>query len=72
MDWWIEVWSIHTGAARLYGGIAATPEGFAVDVFEDDTCVESDTYLTREEAEQAALDLKQRYGFSRLRAATIH
>ena len=72
MDWWTEVWSLDDGANRVYGGIALTPEGFAVDVFENDTCVESDTYLTREEAERAALERKCHYGFTRLRPETPH
>lgn len=72
MDWWTEVWSIENGTGRVYGGIAHTPEGFAVDVFENDTCIESDTYLTRKEAERAALELKHTYGFARLRPDTVH
>lgn len=72
MDWWTEVWSINDGTGRIYGGIANTPDGFAVDVFENDTCVESDNFLTREEAERAALALKQRYGFARLESGSIH
>jgi len=72
MDWWTEVWSIDGGNGRIYGGIAETPEGFAVDVFENDTCVESDTFLTREEAEEAALALKHHYGFARLRSSLVH
>jgi len=72
MDWWTEVWSIDDGYDRVYGGIAHTPEGFAVDVFENDTCVESDIYLTREEAERAALERKLHYGFARFRSDTVH
>ena len=72
MDWWTEVWSFEDGHSRVYGGIALTQEGFAVDVFEGDTCVESDIFSSREEAEQAALQLKRRYSFSRLRADTVH
>lgn len=72
MDWWTEVWSFDDDQGRVYGGIANTPDGYAVDVFENDTCVESDTYITREEAESAALKLRHHYEFTHLRADTIH
>jgi len=72
MDWWTEVWSIDDGQSRVYGGIALTPDGFAVDVFENDTCVESDTYESREEAENAALAFKHHYGFARFSPDAIH
>ena len=72
MDWWTEVWSFEHGSSRVYGGIALTPDGFAVDVFDGDTCVESDVFDSREEAEDAVLERKQHYGFSRLRPDTTH
>ncbi len=72
MDWWTEVWVFDGDQGRVYGGIANTPSGYAVDVFENDTCIESDTYLTRQEAERAALERKRHYEFSRLRPETIH
>jgi hypothetical protein len=72
MDWWTEVWSFENGQSRVYGGIALTPDGFAVDVFEGDTCVESDIFSSREAAEKAALQLKRQYSFSRLRPDTVH
>jgi hypothetical protein len=48
--WWTPIWSFGTGAHRIYCGIARTEEGFAVDVFRGDTCIESRVYATRPEA----------------------
>jgi hypothetical protein len=72
MNWWTEIWSFEDGHSRVYGGIALTPDGFAVDVFEGDTCVESDIFTSRDEAEKAALERKRHYRFSLLRPDTIH
>lgn len=61
-EWWREVWSVGEGRARTYCGITRTPEGFAVDVFEGDTCVESESFATRLEAAYAVDLFRRRYG----------
>jgi hypothetical protein len=58
---WTEIWSIGRGQTRTYCGIAETEDGFAVDVFNADTCVWSRIYGTRNEAELNARLLKARY-----------
>jgi hypothetical protein len=63
-DWqerWTEIWSSGYGRDRSYCGIAETEEGFAVDVFEGDTCVASVVFTSQPEAEEAALRLRSRY-----------
>jgi hypothetical protein len=59
--WWREVWSLDDGVRRRYCGIAKTPDGYAVDVFEGDTCIESETFPTRFEAALAVDSYRQRY-----------
>jgi len=72
-DWWTEFWSVGDGRTRMSCGIAQTPEGFAVDVFEGDTCVASEVHSCRQRAENAALDLKLRYLWDRgLEGSTVH
>ena len=61
-DWWREVWSIGEGRQRVYCGIARTPDGYAVDVFEGDSCIESDTFPSRLEAAYAVDMFRRRYG----------
>ncbi len=61
VNWWAEEWSLGTGPARISCGIARTDEGYAVDVFKGDTCVESFLYRSRSEALQAAHLLKLQY-----------
>ena len=60
-DWWREVWSVGDGGSRTYCGIARTPEGFAVDVFEGDNCIESESFETRLEAAYAVDLFRRRY-----------
>ena len=52
---WTEVWSVGSGQSRRYCGIARTQEGYAVDVFEGDTCLESEVHATRKDAVERAL-----------------
>ena len=59
--WWTEVWSVGAGATRRSCGIAHTEDGFAVDVLRGDTCIASETYPTRDEAERAAAAFKRRF-----------
>ena len=67
-DAWREVWSVGTGRSRLYCGIAKTVDGYAVDVFEGDTCVESATFLTRLEAAHAVDECRRLYAPPRVEA----
>lgn len=57
--WWKEVWSVGSGARRLYCGIARTVDGYAVDLFRGDECIASDLFAARPEAEQAASGLRR-------------
>jgi hypothetical protein len=59
--WWTEIWSLGRGANRLYCGIARTEDGFAVDVFRGDTCVDSWIFETREAAVKAAAAQEHRH-----------
>lgn len=58
---WTEIWSSGHGRDRAYCGIAETEDGFAVDVFEGDTCVASMVFTSYAEAEQTALGHRSRY-----------
>ena len=60
-DWWREVWSAGEGRTRAYCGIARTPDGYAVDVFEGDTCVESEVCASRLEAAYAVDRFRRQY-----------
>jgi hypothetical protein len=57
----MEVWSIGEGRSRVYCGVAATDDGFAVDVFRGDTCLESVDRSTQGEAVHQAGALRRRY-----------
>ncbi len=58
---WTEVWSAGSGPARSYCGIAVTEDGFAVDVFHGDTCVDSTVHASWAEAEQQARAMRTRH-----------
>lgn len=60
-DSWTELWSVRAGRSRTYCGVARTDDGFAVDVFRDDTCIASEEHATREMAVRAALARERRY-----------
>jgi hypothetical protein len=60
-DSWTELWSFGVGRSRIYCGIARTEEGFAVDVFCGDWCIESEPHRTRAVAVRAALARERRY-----------
>jgi hypothetical protein len=64
-DFWTELWSVRAGRSRTYCGVARTEDGFAVDVFRDDTCIASEEHATRELAVRAALARERRYRPSR-------
>jgi hypothetical protein len=59
--WWTQIWSLGTGANRIYCGIARTEEGFAVDLFQGDTCVDSLVFENRTAAVKAAAAFERRY-----------
>lgn len=69
-EWWREVWSVGDGSSRTYCGIARTPEGYAVDVFEGDDCIESETFESRLEAAYAVDQFRRRYAGDEREAAT--
>lgn len=58
---WTELWSSGYGRDRAYCGIAETEDGFAVDMFEGDTCVASALFNSYTDAEDAAMRLRSRY-----------
>lgn len=58
---WSEIWTAGHGRDRCYCGIAAIEDGFAVDVFQGDTCVASAVFSSRDEAERAAVRMRGRY-----------
>ena len=59
--WWTEIWSVGRGSNRVYCGIARTEEGFAVDLFRGDTCIESRVLENRIDAVKAAGALERRH-----------
>lgn len=59
--WWTPIWSVGTGTSRIYCGIARTEEGFAVDVFRGDTCIESVVYDSRTAAVRGAAAFERQY-----------
>jgi hypothetical protein len=72
--WWTEIWSVGRGADRVYCGVARTDEGFAVDVFHGDTCIESKVFDSRIDAVKAASAFERRTarkGRAHARAATV-
>ena len=74
--WWTEIWSVGGGSNRVYCGVALTEEGFAVDLFRGDTCIESRVLASRMDAVQAAGALECRHsrdglGAERARAVTF-
>ena len=59
--WWAEEWSFGAGRTRMYCGITRTDEGYAVDVFRGDPCVDSFVYDNLTEARKIAQGLKLQY-----------
>jgi len=59
--WWAEEWSFGRGHTRTYCGITRTEEGYAVDVFRGDTCVDTFGYDSLNEARRIAQSLKLQY-----------
>ena len=58
---WTELWSMGKGKSRRYCGMEQTEDGFAVDVMRGDTCVASETFPSRDQAERAAAAYHRRY-----------
>jgi hypothetical protein len=65
VNWWAEEWSFGSGMSRVSCGISRSDEGYAVELFRGETCVESFVYPSRAEAMQVAQDLKDRFSISR-------
>lgn len=61
-NWWTELWTSGSGRDRVYCGVARTEEGFAVDLFRGDICLDSWVHPTREAAVKAALELERQHG----------
>lgn len=59
--WWTPIWSTGAGPNRIYCGIARTEEGFAVDLFRGDTCIESVVCENRTEALRGAAAFERQY-----------
>jgi hypothetical protein len=59
--WWAEEWSFGTGRTRTYCGITRTEDGYTVDVFRGDTCVDSFVYGSLSEARRIAQGLRLHY-----------
>lgn len=57
--------------SQLYCGIARTEEGYAVDVFCGDTCVDSLVYATRADARRATETLKTLYRTDRRKPTAV-
>jgi len=60
-DSWTEMWSVGSGRARTYCGIAEAEGEFAVDLFSGDTCLSSEVLTSRGDAVHTAQALRQRY-----------
>jgi hypothetical protein len=61
LNWWHEEWSFGSGASRISCGVSRTEEGYVVQVFRGDTCVESFVYPSRAEASAVAYRLKSQF-----------
>jgi hypothetical protein len=57
-----EAWSLGAGQSRTLCTVTATEEGFAVDVFHADVCVESRSFEQEADANSAAASLRFAYG----------
>jgi hypothetical protein len=64
---WTELWSFGLGRSQVRCGVARTEEGFTVEVWRSDCCIESEQYPTREMAVRAALACERRYHPDRIR-----
>jgi hypothetical protein len=58
---WAEQWVLGSGRSRVACGISRTEDGFAVDLFHGETCVDSFFYRTRADAERITRSLKLQY-----------
>jgi hypothetical protein len=61
VNWWAEEWSLGSGSSRVSCHVSRTPDGFAVDVFRGEMCVESFLYDSHNEATKVAHALKLHY-----------
>jgi len=58
---WTEIWSAGDGESRSYCAVAQTADGFAVDVFHGDACVDSTLHPSFEAATAHAKAMRHRY-----------
>ena len=56
-----EQWKLGSGGSRISCGISRTEDGFSVDVFHGDRCVDRFAFLTRLDAERQTRTLKLHY-----------
>jgi hypothetical protein len=56
-----EQWSVGSGRSRVSCGISRSEDGYAVDLFRGETCVDSFFYSTRADAERVTRELKLQY-----------
>lgn len=54
-------WSLGSGLSRVLCGIARSEDGFAVQLFRGETCIDSFFYRTRADAERVTRQLKSQY-----------
>jgi hypothetical protein len=57
----VEQWKLVSGGSRVSCGISRSEDGFSVDVFDGETCVDRFSCRTRTDAEQATRRVKLRY-----------
>ena len=56
-----EQWKLMSGGSRISCGISRTEDGFSVDVYDGETCVDRYACGTRGDAERRTRALKLRY-----------
>jgi hypothetical protein len=61
VSWRAEQWSLGSGQGRLSCGISRSEDGFSVDIFRGETCLDSVFYRTRADAERLTRQLKLQY-----------
>ncbi len=61
VNWRAENWSFGSGASRVSCGVSQTEDGYAVQLFRGDHCVERFVYPSRAEAMDAARSLKLQF-----------
>ena len=57
----VEQWKLNSGGSRVSCGISRSEDGFSVDVYHGETCVDRFPCRTRTDAEQTTRRVKLRY-----------